>query len=326
MRRAFYVNLHRTGGPAQSGDVRASHRAHNHLMLTEFSNQLADVAAAAAPSVVQVQGKRWRTASGVVYASGVVVTTIKALGREDGLHVRGNEGDAIDAELAGWDPATGLALLKAPGLDAPAMPVAKQPARIGHVALALARSWSNNLTASAGIVSIIGGPLRTGRRHAIDQVIRTTAPMHDGFAGGAFIDTSGALIGVATASTIRGLGVVIPSAIAWKTAQGLLEHGRVKTGYIGIAGQQVQLPEGQRAKGHEEALLVIHVSGDGPAAKAGVMVGDVIVSFDGQAITSPDDLLDLLVGERIGKSVSLGVLRGADAQTITVTVGERGAS
>ena len=74
-------------------------------MLTEFSNQLADVAAAAAPSVVQVQGRRWRTASGVVYASGVVVTTIKALGREDGLHVRGAEGDAVDAELAAWDPA-----------------------------------------------------------------------------------------------------------------------------------------------------------------------------------------------------------------------------
>lgn len=295
-------------------------------MLTEFSNQLADVAAAAASSVVQVQGRRWRTASGVVYASGVVVTTIKALGREDGLHVRGAEGDALDAELAAWDPATGLAVLKAPGLAAPAIGVAKQPARVGHVGLAIARSWSNNLTASAGIVSIIGGPLRTGRRHAIDRVIRTTAPMHDGFAGGAFLDTTGALIGIATASTIRGLGVVIPSDIAWKTARGLLEHGRVKSGYIGIAGQQVQLPESQRAEGREEALLVIGVSSGGPAAKAGVMVGDVIVSFDGQAITSPDDLLDLLTGERIGTAVALGIVRGTHAQRVTVTVGERGAS
>src|SRR5881392_3731200 len=110
---------------------------HNRPMLTEFSNELADVAAAAAPSVVQVQGRRWRTASGVVYAPGVVVTTIKALGREDGLHVRGAEGDALDAELAGWDPATGLALLKASGLNAPAIGVAKQPARVGHIGLAL---------------------------------------------------------------------------------------------------------------------------------------------------------------------------------------------
>lgn len=295
-------------------------------MLTEFSNQLADIAAAAASSVVQVHGKRWRTASGVVYAAGVVVTTIKALGREDGLHVRASEGDAIDAELVAWDPATGLAVLKAPALGAPPIAIAKQPARVGHLALALARSWSNNLTVSAGIVSIIGGPLRTGRRHAIDQVIRTTAPMHDGFAGGAFLDTDGALIGVTTASTIRGLGVVIPSDIAWKTAGGLLEHGRVKSGYIGIAGQRVELPEGQRVEGREDALLVIAVTPDGPAAKAGVIVGDVVVSFDGRAVTSADDLLDLLTAERIGKEVAVGILRGGTAQTITVTVGERGAS
>jgi S1-C subfamily serine protease len=294
-------------------------------MLTEFSNQLADAAAAAAPSVVQVQGRR-RAASGIVYAQGTVVTTVQALGREDGLHVRGSEGDAVDAELAAWDPATSLAVLKAPALVAPAIQVATQPARVGHLALALARSWSNNLTASAGIVSIIGGPLRTGRRRSIDQVIRTTAPMHDGFAGGAFVDTSGALVGITTASTIRGLGVVIPSAIAWKTAQGLLEHGRTRSGYIGVAGQQVQLPEGQRTDGRDEAVLVIAVNRDGPAAKAGVLVGDVILALDGQPITSPDDLLDLLTGDRVGKAATLRILRGGSATELAVTVGERGAS
>jgi len=294
-------------------------------MLTEFSNQLADAAAAAAPSVVQVQGRR-RAASGIVYAQGTVVTTVQAVGREDGLHVRGSEGDAVDAELAAWDPATSLAVLKAPALVAPAIQVATQPARVGHLALALARSWSNNLTASAGIVSIIGGPLRTGRRRSIDQVIRTTAPMHDGFAGGAFVDTSGALVGITTASTIRGLGVVIPSSIAWKTAQGLLEHGRTRSGYIGVAGQQVQLPEGQRTDGRDEAVLVIAVNRDGPAAKAGVLVGDLILALDGQPITSPDDLLDLLTGDRVGKAATLRILRGGAAKEVPVTVGERGAS
>ena len=294
-------------------------------MLNEFSNQLADAAAAAAPSVVQVEGRR-RSASGVVYSPGVVVTTVRALGREDGLNVRGNDGDAIDAELVAWDPATGIAVLKAPSLAAPPVQVAAEPARVGHLALALARSWSNNLTASAGIVSIIGGPLRTGRRRAIEQVIRTTAPMHDGFAGGAFVNTSGALIGVTTASTIRGLGVVIPASIAWKAAQGLLEHGRMKRGFIGIAGQPVRLPERQRAAGGEEALLVSGVVVDGPAAAAGVLVGDVIVSLDGQPITSPEDLLDVLAGDRVGKVARLHVLRGGTPQELAVTVGERSAS
>jgi serine protease Do len=294
-------------------------------MLTDISNQLADAAAAAAPSVVQVQGRR-RAASGVVYAQGTIVTTVRALGREDGIRVRGSEGDAVEAELAAWDPATSLALLKAPALVAPPIKVATQPARVGHLALALARSWSNNLTASAGIVSIIGGPLRTGRRRAIDQVIRTTAPMHDGFSGGAFVDAAGTLIGITTASTIRGLGVVIPSSIAWKTAQDLLEHGRMKSGYIGIAGQPVQLPEGQRTEGHEEAVLVIAVNRDGPAAKAGVLVGDVILALDGQPVTSPDDLVDLLTGDRVGKAATLGLLRGGTATSLAVTIGERGAS
>jgi S1-C subfamily serine protease len=294
-------------------------------IMTKMSNELADAVAAAAPSVVQVEGRR-RPASGVVQARDVVVTTARALGREDGVRVRRHDGVSVDAELAGWDPTTGLAVLQAKGLDAPPIRVSDAAARVGQLALALARSWSNNITASAGIVSVIGGPLATGRRRSIEEVIRTTAPMHDGFAGGAFVDTIGALIGIATASTIRGLGVVIPSDIAWKAARGLLEHGRVKTGYIGIAGQRVELPERQRAHGRDEALLVIAVTADGPAAKAGVMVGDVIVSFDGQAITSPDDLLDVLTGERIGKPATLGILRGGDARNVTVTVGERGAS
>jgi S1-C subfamily serine protease len=188
-------------------------------MLTEFSNQLADAVASAAQSVVQVQGHR-RPATGVVYAADVVVTTMRALGSDDGLRVRRHDGAVVEAMLIGWDPTTTLAVLRAPGLGAPAIEPASAAPRVGHLALAVARSWSNALTASAGIVAVIGGPLPTGRRRAIDQVIRTTAPMHDGFSGGAFLDVSGRLLGVTTATRIRGLTVVIPSSIAWASWSG----------------------------------------------------------------------------------------------------------
>ena len=89
----------------------------------------------------------------------------------------------------------------------------------------MARSWSNVVTASAGIVSVIGGPLPTGRRRAIDEVIRTSAPMHDGFAGGAFLDTAARLIGIATAAVDSRPRRRHPGAIAWKTAETVLEHG-----------------------------------------------------------------------------------------------------
>jgi S1-C subfamily serine protease len=291
--------------------------------LTSFSNQLADAVAAAAPSVVQVQGRR-QPVSGLVYADNVVLTTVRALGRSDALHVRRDDGRTLEAELAGWDPTTSLAVLRVAGLETPPLtPVASVP-RVGQLALAIARSWSNGVTASAGIVSIIGGPLRTGHRRAIDQVIRTTAPMHDGFAGGAFLDASGGLVGIATAAAIRGLGVVIPASIAWKTAATILEHGSLKRGFLGLAGQPVDLGEQQHsAGGRERALLVVGVTGGSPAAAAGVLVGDVLLEFDGQKIESPEDLLDLLLGDRVGRAVRLKVLRGGTVAEFSVTVGER---
>jgi S1-C subfamily serine protease len=295
----------------------------NPGMLTELSNELAAAVNAAAPSVVQVHGRR-RPASGVVYADGVVVTTVRAMGREDGLRVRGHNGTVVDAELAGWDPATGLAVLRAPGLTAPPIAVAKAPAQVGHIALALARSWSNAITASAGIVSVIGGPLPTGRRSSIEQVIRTTAPMHDGFAGGAFLDTAGGLLGVSTSTSIRGLRVVIPVDIVWKTAATLLEHGSLRRGYLGVAGQPVAVPAHQHAtEAGERALLVVAVTEGSPAAEAGVLVGDILVALDGQAIALPDDLLDLLAKHRVGQTVVLRVSRGGVATDVPVTIGER---
>ena len=293
-------------------------------MLRDLSNAMADAVAGAGPSVVQVQGHR-RPASGVVYQDNTVLTTTRALGREDGVRVRRPDGDEVDAELIGWDPASSLALLRVNGLDLRPLTPADESPRVGHLALALARSWSNALTASAGIVSVIGGPLRTGRRRSIAEVLRTTAPMHEGFAGGAFVDVEGRLVGITTASEIRGLGVVIPASIALKTAAAVLEHGSLKRGYLGIAGQPVTLPEAQRQDDeHRTALLVVAVTGGSPAASAGVLVGDVMLAFDGKPVESPEDLLDLLVGDRVGRTVPVRILRGRDSVDLNVTVGERG--
>jgi S1-C subfamily serine protease len=289
-------------------------------MITELSNHMADAVAAVAPSVVQVQGRR-RPISGLVYADDVVVTMTRALGRENGLHVRRHNGDSLAAELAGWDPTTHLAVLRVPKLAAPPIVPATTSPRVGHLSLAIARSWSNAVTASAGIVSVIGGPLPTGRHRAIEQVIRTTAPMHDGFAGGAFVDTQGGLLGIATSAAIRGLGVVIPTAIAWKAAAGVLEHGRPKRGYLGIAGQPVVLPESQRAGRPAEAVLIIGVTDGSPAAASGVLVGDVLLALNDQPIGTPEDLLDLLYRVDVGHEASLKILRGGNAVDLRVTIG-----
>ena len=290
--------------------------------LLAFSDQLADAVAAAAPSVVQVHGRR-RPASGVVFADGLIVTTTRALGREDGLVVRTGDGRKLDAELGGWDPATGLVVLKSTALGVPAIATSATPARVGHMALAIARSWSNAVTATSGIVSVIGGPLPTGHGRSIDRVIRTTAPMHSGFAGGAFVDVAGQLTGIATAAEIRGLGVVIPADIALATARTLAEHGTLKRGYLGLAGQPVRLPAKQAGDDRTHALLIVAVTPGSPADTAGLIVGDVLIDFDGQPIQSPVDLLERLQAASVGRVVSLRVLRGGAEQTLTVTIGER---
>ena len=236
------------------------------------------------------------------------------LGREDGLHVRRHDGTVLDAELAGWDPATSLAVLRVAGLDTPALAPATTAARVGHLALAIGRSWSNVVTASAGTVSVIGGPLATGPRRwhrggwgragrsgggVIDEIIRTMPRCTMDSRRRVSIDTSGGLIGIATAAAIRGLGVIIPASIAWKTAAGVLEHGRLKRGYLGIAGQPVTLSESQQAAlGRADALLVVSVTSGSPAAAAGILVGDVLLALDQQPIESPEDLLNLLVSDR----------------------------
>jgi S1-C subfamily serine protease len=148
--------------------------------------------------------------------------------------------------------------------------------------------------------------------------------MHDGFAGGAFLDTSGALIGIATSTAIRGLGVVIPAAIAWKTAATVLQHGRLKRGYLGVAGQRAALTDDQqRALEREAGLLVVGITGGSPAATAHLLVGDILLDFDGHPIDSPEDLLDLLLGDRVGRSVQIRVLRGGTAVDLPIVVGER---
>ena len=295
----------------------------SNLSLASLSNELADLAAAGAPSVVQVRGAR-RPASGIVHGTDTIITTARAIGREDGLRVRVGDTDSAEADLAGWDPATGIAVLRTRSpLKVPAPSIADSEPRPGQIVLALARSWSHALTVSGGIVAVVGGPLRTGRRRQIARVIRITAPMHDGFAGGAVFDVSGRLTGIATGDAIRGFGVAIPASIGWAAATQILTAGTPRRGFVGLAVQPVELAVSQRPAGRERALLVVAITPGSPAEAAGVIVGDILLEFDGQSTESPEDLLDLLIGNRIGQTVGARTLRGGTARDVQITVAER---
>jgi S1-C subfamily serine protease len=304
--------------PAQLGDSPSALSCHDAFMLTNFSTQIADLVDSASPSVVQVRAGG-RAASGIVYQPNLILTTGRVVGRDEHPEIRTADGRVLTADIAGWDPASRLALLKTADLEAPAIVPGPMP-RVGNLVIAIGRSLSNSVTATIGLVSVIGGPLRTGHRRQLDQVIRISAPVHDGFAGGAVIGADGQLVGVATAAAIRGLTVVIPSGTAWDAARAMIERGATKRGYLGIAAQPVSVPTAQKSgRAGSEALLVVAVTDGSPAAAAGLLVGDLLLALDDVALTSPEELIDLLVGDRVGRAVTLTLQRGGVEVTVPVT-------
>jgi S1-C subfamily serine protease len=204
---------------------------------------------------------------------------------------------------------------------------APEPARIGQLALALGRPSAEGIQASLGVVSALGGPVRTGRGGLLEQYLRTDTVPYPGFSGGPLIDASGRVLGLNTSGLAHGgVSLTIPVSLAWSVAEALKRHGHVRRGYLGVRSQPTTLPAVQQAVlGREQAagLLLVGVEDGGPAAQAGLLVGDILVGLAGEPLTDPDELLARLSGDIIGQSVPLEILRGGQPLVISVKIGER---
>jgi S1-C subfamily serine protease len=173
-------------------------------------------------------------------------------------------------------------------------------------------------------VAVVGGPLRTGRASTIDRVIRIQHAPHGALNGGVLLDTTGRALGIITSMAIRGTTVVIPASLAWAAATKVSTDGGTQQGFLGVSSMAVPIPERQRAgRAQAVGLLISQISPHSPADTAGLMVGDVLVAFDGQPIEEADELVTRLRGIGVGKAVPVTVLRGAAAVDVSVTVGER---
>jgi S1-C subfamily serine protease len=294
--------------------------------LVAFSNAMADAVAKAGGATVMVDARRRLPASGIVFQPGLVLTADHVVERDDDLRIVLPDGSQRSATVAGRDAGTDLAVLR---LDKPAPQVAEpaqQAARIGQLALALGRPSSDGIQASLGVVSAVGGPVRTGRGGLLENYLRTDTIPYPGFSGGPLIDAGGNVLGLNTSGLSRGMSLTIPVALAWNVAQALAEHGSVKRGYLGIRSQPVAIqPAQQQSLGRQQdsGLLIVWVEEASPAARGGLLVGDILVAINGQALGDPDELLSALVGQLVGQATSVEVLRGGQPQTLTVTVGER---
>jgi S1-C subfamily serine protease len=294
--------------------------------LSALSDGMADAVASVATAVVRVNGRRRRAGSGVVIAQNTVLTASHVLEREEDLSVETADGRTLSARFAGRDHSSDLAVLKVEGLDIePATPV-EGDARVGQISLAVGSpSRGEGPRATLGVVSAVGGPVRSRRGPRLERYIQTDATPYPGFSGGPLIDARGNVLGILVSGWGRGAAFAIPADIAWRTAGTLSEQGSVKRGYLGILSQPVRLPDGQSlGLTQRGGLLVVGVEDGSPADRGGLIVGDILATLDGQPVEDTDDLLVLLAGNRVGRAVPVKLVRGGDLAEVQITVGERG--
>jgi S1-C subfamily serine protease len=290
-------------------------------VFTDLSDGLASAVETAAGVVVQVHSHR-RPAAGIHFDTDLVMAPARAIG-DDSAVVRGAGGQTREGQVLGFSSSHGLAIIRVPGLGASPIKAAAEP-RVGSLAVAVGRTWSGGVMALVTNVAVVGGPLRTGRASSIERVIRIAMAPHGAVTGGALVDGSGGFLGLVTGAAIRGTAVVLPSAIALAAARQIVERGGERQGYLGISTLPVKVPERQRAgAASTHGLLITGISASSPADSAGLLVGDVITAFAGEGLSDPEVLLTLLRGDRVGKPVTLTVVRGTDHKDVSVTVGER---
>ncbi len=294
--------------------------------LKDFSDGLTAAIEKASPSTLLVDGRRRYPASGIAYAADLVLTADHVITREDNISVAGADGKAMPATIAGRDPGSDLALLRlaerslAPGKMAEALP------KVGALVLAVGRPSKAGMQASWGIVTAVGGPARTGRGGLLDEYIQTETVSYPGFSGGPLINTEGEVLGLNTSGLTRGGALTIPVKAAARIADALAKNGTVKRGYLGVRTQTVSIPDASQkglSREQSQGLLVLWLEENGPAEKAGLLVGDILVGVGGQAVSDPDDLFAALNSDTVGKAVPVEVLRGGKPETIQVTVAER---
>jgi S1-C subfamily serine protease len=294
--------------------------------LVTLSDAMAEAVSKAGAATVMVDARRRLPASGIAYSKEHILTANHVVERDGDIYILLPDGERVAASLSGRDPGSDLALLK---LENPVLipaKIAPKPAQVGQITLALGRPSSEGIQASLGVISAIGGPVRTRRGSLLENYLRTDTIPYPGFSGGPLIDASGRILGINTSGLSPGFSLTIPFSLAQGIAVALAQHGHIRRGYLGIRSQPVAIPAaGRQALGRdqESGLLLVNVEEDSPAAESGLTIGDILVGLAGEPIMDADQLLSRLVGAVIDQSTQVELLRGGQPLTIAVKIGER---
>jgi len=291
--------------------------------LLSFSNDLAVAVERAARSVVAVHARPRLPSTGMHWRPGIVVTAEHTVRTEEEIRVAWPDGRTIPASLVARDPGTDLAVLRVADTDWPVAEVADSAAlKVGNLVLAV----GHGPRASWGVLSAVGGPWRTWRGGEVERFLRLDLVLYPGFSGGPLVDAAGNVAGLVTSGLSRQLELAVPTSTVTRIVDELLATGRISRGYLGVGLQPVALPEALKglAPGSDaRALIVVSVDTDGPAARAGLMLGDVLVALEGAPLRDPHDVQDVLAARRAGTAVTASLIRADAPRQVTIMLGER---
>lgn len=292
-----------------------------------ISNELAETTAKIGTYAAAVHTEARGSSSGVIWRAGIIVTTEHALRRDEEIQVTLPDGKTAPAKLAGRDASTDIAVLKCE--EATAAPAAfgdSDALKAGHLTLVVGRTRASGPVASLGFVSLVTKERRLWGGGAVSPYLRLDVALQRTAVGGAVVDAAGKIVGIATPKFAPAGALAVPVATVQRVVDALLEKGHIVRGYLGVGLQPVRLPEGLRQtlqRKEKTAAIVLEVEPDGPASRAGVVIGDILMKLDGEPVTRLEDVQAHLHGEGIGKTVRAEFLRGGAPREVLIVVGER---
>jgi S1-C subfamily serine protease len=291
------------------------------------SNALADATEKAAAHVVAVHAEPRGSASGIIWRSGLIVTVEHALRRDEEIQVTLRDGEIVGATLQGRDPSTDIALLKCEvATTSPAAFGDSAAWKPGQLALVVGGTRANGPVAALGCVSLVSKERRIWGGAAIAPYVRLDVALQRTAVGGAVVDASGSIAGIATPKFAPAGVLALPVATVNRVVDALLAKGHIPRGYLGVGLQPIRLPATLRETlqlREKTAVIVLEVEPDGPAHKAGVLIGDILIGLNSKPVMRLEDVHAHLHGEQIGKAVSAGFLRGGVRLDASIVVGER---
>jgi S1-C subfamily serine protease len=295
--------------------------------LLALSNDLAHIVEQVGGAVVSIDSKTSMPTSGIHWRSGIIITSDENLGRSEDITVTLSDNRKVSATILARDSSTDIAVLKLQDVELPLAKIADATSfKVGHLVLALARGNDGNIMAAMGAVSVVSGAWRSMNGGNIDQYIRPDITLYRSFAGGPLVDASGCVVGMNTSGR-RGTALTIPASTINRVLEQLLEKGRIARGYLGLGMQPVRLPENLKNTlnlSSSAGVIVVNVEQNGPADKAGVLLGDVLVMVDGTPVSDTVDILALLNSSTsIGQTVNVQAVRGGALVELAIAIGEK---